>query len=832
MDNKDFENYNFNDDFDIAEEKNDTPDTSVEEEFNLSSNQNSLFDLNSFATDDTEDDELPIKEPVARNKFEALWLKIKRMFKKKNIGKTVLTLFLVFLLTGCIIVSAFAVYAFAIIGGDMENDIIAKQDLDDLALSYTTVIYAQNRDGNWVEHQRVHDGENRIWVDYDRELAEANDPSYKGIPQNLANAFVAIEDKRFFQHDGVDWKRTAAAFVNMVIPMSSSKFGGSTITQQLVKNITKDDDKKASRKVREIMRARYLEGEYTKEVILECYMNTISMARGMYGVAVPASYYFGKTVDQLTLAECASLACITKSPEYYRPDKNPENNKKRRNDVLYEMLDQGMITDEEYNEAIAEELNIVADENAVKNTLEINDYFVDNLIEEVVTILMDLNGYKREAALEDFYSGGYKIYSTLDPVVQSSLNQVFTEAKYAFEGKDGTKVQGAMTVLDYDGNIKGIVGGLYEKTENRGLNRATMSARQPGSTIKPLSAYAPAIENNLITYSTIVDDKKTVYYEGKEYEWFPVNWYDRYDGKMGIEWAILNSVNTIPVQLVDLLTPQKSFDFVKGNFMLDGLNSPADVNYSPLGMGGTNGGVTTLQSAAAFAVFGNGGIYNTPTSVVSIYDRFDELVYESERDSSVAVSEDTATIMNKLLQKVVTSSKGTGYKVNEHFKGHTVYAKTGTSDSANDVWFVGGTPYYVASCWAGFDSMTPIAKKNDKIALRMWGDAMALIHKDLAVKDFEYSKYVEPRLYCSSTGLLATDACPTGNYGWYKVTGQTTCSEHAGHLIKANTVEDIKAYLANPTPQGDASSGDGTASDSEEPDETSSTETAEQSQED
>ncbi len=800
MDNKNFDEFNFEDNFEITDGKKSNNEpidifSGRAEDLDLSSNENSNFDLNSFATEDTDEIFSSTKNSISGNTK-----KKKKFFRKGNIGKAVLTIFLVCLLTGCIIASSFAVYAFAIIGGDMENDIIAKQDLDDLSLSYTTVIYAQDRDGNWSEHQRVHDGENRIWIDYDKEKAEAKDPDYKGIPQYLADAFVAIEDKHFFEHDGIDWKRTVAAFVNMVIPMKK-KFGGSTITQQLVKNITKDEDQKASRKIREILRARYLEGEYTKEVILECYMNTISMARGMYGVAVPASYYFGKEASELTLAECASLASITKSPEFYRPDKNPENNIERRNTVLYEMYDQGMISLEEYETAVAEELNIVADENAVKNSLVINDYFVDNLIEEVITVLSDLKGYKREAALADFYSGGYKIYSTLDPVVQNSLEKVFTENKYSFKGKDGTLVQGAMTVLDYEGHIKGIVGGLGEKTENRGLNRATMSPRQPGSTIKPLSAYAPAIENNLITYSTVVDDTKTVYYEGKEYEWFPVNWYDRYDGIMGIEWALLNSVNTIPVQLVDLLTPQKSFDFVKGNFMLDGLNSPADVNYSPLGMGGTNGGITTYQSAAAFAAFGNGGLYYEPTSIVAIYDRFDELVYESKPKSSVAISEDTATIMNHLLQKVVSHSKGTGNKVNGHFKGMPVYAKTGTSDAANDVWFVGGTPYYVASCWAGFDSMEGIAKANDKIALRMWGDAMNLIHEGLAEKNFEDSKYTQVRLYCSETGELATDACPTGNYGWYKVTGQKVCSTHEGNEIKANTVDAIKEYLANPPPK-------------------------------
>lgn len=806
MDNKEFDNFGSTGEFDLYGEEPELNETEPEAEgtpasdsFDLSSNDSEFFDLNSFATDDNDSDFIITSDKGQKNNRKPKG-KFSRYLTKGNIIKSVLTIFLVCLLTGSIVLGSFAVYAFAIVGGNMEDDIIAKQDLGNLELSYTTVIYAKDREGNWIEHQRVHDGENRIWVDYDKDLATNKDPSYTGIPQNLANAFIAIEDKRFLDHDGVDWKRTIAAFVNMVMPMRK-RFGGSTITQQLVKNITSDDDQKASRKVREIMRARYLEGEYTKEVILECYMNTIAMGRGMYGVQVPAGYYFGKTVDELTLAECASLACITKSPEYYRPDKNPENNKERRNAVLYEMYDQKLITKEEYDAAVAEELVVVADENAVKNTLMINDYFVDTLIEEIIVVLMDVKGYKREAALQEFYNGGYKIYSTLDPIVQQSLDKVFTDPKFNITGKDKTNLQGAMTVLDYEGNVKGIVGGLGEKTENRGLNRATSAIRQPGSTIKPLSAYAPAIENDLITYSTIVEDKKTVYYEGKEYEWFPVNWYDGYKGKMNIEYALRRSVNTIPVQLVDLLTPQKSYDFVKGSFMLDGLSSAADKNYSPLGMGGTNGGVTTYQSAAAFATFGNGGLYYKPTTILSIYDRFGELVYEKDETASVAVSEDTATIMNHLLQKVVTASDGTGRDVRGIFSGMPIYAKTGTSNSgeyANDVWFVGGTPYYIGSCWAGYDSNQSLTKAHEKTALKLWGNAMKLIHEGLASKEFEDSKYTQVRLYCSETGLLANKGCPTGNYGWYKVTGQKTCTTHTGAAITANTVSEIKEYLKNP----------------------------------
>lgn len=818
MDNKDFENYNIDDDFDLSSARNDKPssdekpiesyedfakryaDTSDDNDVDLSSNDSEVFDINSISSDEVEEEKKEEPKQKNRNKKPKKF----KWLTKTHVWMSILTIFLVFLITGCMVAGTFVVYVFAFVDGTM------KEDLNNLELSYTTVIYAQTRDGEWVEYQRLHDEENRLWVSYDLERATAKDPDYTGIPQNLANAYVAIEDKRFLEHDGVDWKRTIAAFANMVIPVSNSAFGGSTITQQLVKNITDDDDRKASRKVREIMRARYLEGNYSKETILECYMNTIAMGKGMCGVAVPAEYYFGKHVSELTLAECASLAAITKQPEYYRPDKHPDNNLERRNHVLYEMLDQGLITEDEYNEAVEEKLNVVADSDALKENIEINSYFVDALIEEVIVKLMEVNNYDRETAVENFYNGGYKIYSTMDPDVQEALEKTFTDPKYSVTSSDGSLLQGSMTILDYEGNIKGIVGGMGEKTGNRGLNRATMSIRQPGSTIKPLAAYAPAIENDIITYSSILEDKATVYYEGKEYEWTPSNWYDGYKGNMLVEYALRRSVNTIPVHLVDLLTPQRAFNFVVDSFKLKNLNPNADANYSSLGMGGTNGGLTTLESAAAFSVFGNKGLYYEPTTIVSIYNRYGELIASNESVPTVALSEDTATIMNHLLRNVVTKTDATGYTVNEYISNMPIYAKTGTSNSgeyANDVWFVGGTPYYVASCWCGYDNNQAIKKAYEKTALKMWGAIMGEIHKDLPKKDFEESRYVQCRLFCKDTGQLATDACPIGGYGWYKNSGQSICTEHHGSVIVTDTEEDVREYL-KPKPKPEEGGGD------------------------
>lgn len=791
------ENKDYNNDFRSFDNNDET--------LEISSNNDDVFDLNSFATDEditeisSSSKTKPAPEPKQPLSFKTIFKRAKKALKETSTIKIVLSLFLVFVITGCLVVGTFLVYVFAFVDGTVDNN------LNQLKLNYTTTIYTQNSSsGKWEEYQRLHGEDNRIWIHYDRTKAAEKAEGYNGIPHNLAMAFVAIEDKRFFEHDGVDWRRTFGAFVGMIT--NNSTFGGSTITQQLVKNITKDDDRKASRKVREIMRARYLEGEYAKEVILECYMNTIAMGNGIYGVEVAAEFYFGKQVTELTLAECASLAGITKSPESYRPDKNLEKNTKRRNDILYEMYDQGYITKEEYEAAKAEELNVVADRGVLKET-KINSYFVDALIDEVIQALMKTYNYDESKAAANFYTGGYQIYSTIDPNVQSALESVFTDPAYALAGKNDAKLQGSMTVMDYKGHIKGMVGGIGEKTENRGLNRATSSPRQPGSTMKPIAAYAPAVEKDIITYSSIIEDKKRTY---TNKDWAPKNWYDHYKGNITAKYALQISSNGIPVHIVDMLSPKSCFEFITQSLGLSNLNSE-DMNYAPLGMGGTNGGITTKESAAAFAIFGNGGKYYRPVTFVEIYDQLGNLIVSNKPSPSVAISEDTATIMNHMLRNVVYGSDGTGRAAAAYLPNQTIYAKTGTSDATNDLWFVGGTPYYVASCWCGFDS--PQGISSSSVALRMWGNAMSKIHSKLEAATFTDSEYVQCKLFCSETGELATPGCPISEYGWYKLSGQKVCNQHGGKVAIPGTTEEEAAKYLNADSSTDEGASDEVASD-------------------
>ncbi len=684
----------------------------------------------------------------------------------KIFGKAFVTVMLIGIITGCLVIGAFAIYVFNFV------DDTVHENLDDMSLGFTTTIYAKDSaTGEFVEYKRLHGEENRIWVDDEN------------IPQTLKDAFIAVEDKRFMDHQGVDWKRTVAAFANMFLDFYSSNQGGSTITQQLVKNITGDNKQTPMRKIREIMRARYLEKHYYKDTILECYLNTISLGGGICGVEVAANYYFGKTTSELSLVECAAIASLAKEPERYRPDKNPVFNKERRATVLALMLEQKKIDKATYDEAIATELVVVADES-VKSSNKVNSYFIDTLIEEVIDRLVDEYGMDEAYASKNFYNGGYKIYCTVDPKVQNILEEEYLKTDKYFtmkSKKTGKQVQSAMTIMDYSGHIVGIVGGAGQKTANRGLNRATMAYRQPGSTLKPIAAYSQAIQKNLINYSSILEDTPIPNYrlDGTE---GPKNSYKSYLGNITAAEALERSTNTIPCKLIKKMGVESTYYYLSDNFGIDNLDNIEDMNLSSLGLGGTFKGINTTQSAAAFAVFGNLGTYYEPTTLTLMTDQHGTVILK-EKGGNPAMDENTATVMNHMLQNVVYGANGTADEIASFSETIKCYAKTGTSSDVYDSWLAGGTPYYIGSCWFGFDSQEQL--KSSKLAKTMWKAVMSRVHKDLEPKEFVDSEFVSHRYYCKATGLLATDLCTSVAEGWYKTNGPmpAACTEHSGTLL-------------------------------------------------
>ena len=609
------------------------------------------------------------------------------------------------------------------------------ENIRNMEINMTSVIYVQNEKGNWEEYQRLHGTENRIWVGIDK------------VPQYLKDAYISIEDERFEKHSGVDWKRTAHAIVNEVgkkfFGSGSSQFGGSTITQQLIKNVTNDKDKDALRKFREIVRALLVERQLNKTEILEAYLNTIALGNGICGVQVASNYYFNKDVSELTLTECAALAAITKNPTEYNPVSGADANKERRQTVLDKMLELGKITYEEYDKAYNTDL-VLDDSKEDDLEIEINSYFVDALIDQVINDLAEKYNLNTALASTMFYNGGFKIYATVNPEIQSKMEEVYLDIDTYFpqtvknENGEETHVQSAMTVMDYSGHIVGIVGGAGEKTTNRGLNRATDSPRQPGSTMKPIGVYALAIEKDIVNYTSSVLDKpiENYYADGKS---GPKEWYGYYKGTVRLNYAIRKSMNTVPVRLLQEIGIDTSYDFLVNKLNCKHLVEE-DKNLAALALGGTNYGLTTTESAAAYAIFGNQGVYHKPTTYYRIERPNGEVVLDYDETGEQVISPESATVMNHLLQEVVYGSEGTGRGISGYNYSMKAYAKTGTSSESNDLWMVAGTPYYVGSVWYGFDLQKEVS--NGGAAAKIWKDIMKDVHKDLEKKEFEDSENV------------------------------------------------------------------------------------------
>ena len=604
------------------------------------------------------------------------------------------------------------------------------ENIRNMEINMTSVIYVQNEEGNWEEYQRLHGTENRIWVGIDK------------VPQYLKDAFIAIEDERFETHSGVDWKRTAAAVGNKLLKFDSSEFGGSTITQQLIKNVTNDKGRNAMRKFREIVRALLIERKLNKTEILEAYLNTISLGNGICGVQVASNYYFNKDVSELTLTECAALAAITKNPTAYNPESGAEANTLRRRTVLDKMLELEKITYEEYDKAYNTPL-VLDNSREDDLELEINSYFVDALIDQVIDDLAEKYNLSTSLASTMFYNGGFKIYATVNPEIQSKMEEVYLDIDTYFpqtvKNDDGEKthVQSAMTVMDYSGHIVGIVGGAGEKTTNRGLNRATDSPRQPGSTMKPIGVYALAIDKDIVNYTSKVLDKPIEHYyeDGKS---GPKEWYGYYKGTVKLNYAIRKSMNTVPVRLLQEIGIDNSYDFLVNKLHCEHLVE-ADKNLAALALGGTNYGLTTTESAAAYAIFGNQGVYHKPTTYYKIERPNGEVVLEYDETGEQVIGKDSATVMNHLLQEVVYGREGTGRGISG-YSSMKAYAKTGTSSESNDLWMVAGTPYYVGSVWYGFDLQKQVS--NGSAAAKIWKDVMKDVHKGLEKKEFEDSEDV------------------------------------------------------------------------------------------
>lgn len=720
--------------------------------------------------------------------------------QKRTAVTAFLCLALTALLTVMIVGVYFLVFAVSFVNGEAKVNLEEYKENQD----QTTIIYAYDENNEVIELSRLHGEQNRVWVTY------RENPDESVIPQNLANAYIALEDKRFYDHEGVDWFRTASAIIK-----DRGKTGGSTLTQQLIKNLTGENKRTLNRKFYEILTALNLEKNVSKETVLEAYMNTVYMSHGCYGVQTASEKYFGKNVENLNLAECASLAAITQAPSKYDPLLHPEDNRKRQMTCLENMRDQGKITQEEYDEAVAYEMVFTNSENYVesgdltsKKTQTENaiwSYYVDYVIQSVQNDLIDQYGYTRSQASSMIYSGGLRIYCAVDLRIQDAMESVYVN-RTAFPkyNKNIDDAQSAMTIMDYSGRVVGMVGGAGEKAENRGYNRAAATAarRQPGSSIKPLTVYAPAIDKKYVTWSTLVTNYGVPNYYG-DGRYGPVNYGNdpgSPDSKVNVQKAICKSYNTVPAQLLRQMGFKTSFEYATQNFHLGGLVDPTDKNTSSLAVGGTYKGVTTLEMSAAYAAFGNGGKYFEPYCYYKVTNSNGSkvLLQHAESEGEQIISPDTADIMNELLQTVVTDSAGQATARNYGLKNSVLFAKTGTTTEDKDRWFVGGTPYYVAAVWFGCDTPKQISSYvSGNPAGAIFDAVMNLVHKGLESKGFEkFSPIVEQHAYCTATGLLASDSCPSKATGWYSK------ENLPGYCVSCTgTVEPVTAETPAVTPE-------------------------------
>ncbi len=692
----------------------------------------------------------------------------------------IITLLLIVIVTGGIVATTFAIF--------IRDNIDASFDLSAYVSTLnqtSTIFYTDYKDldrtvGVDKELGEIKSRINRTWATID---ASENSDEALIIPEHVVNAFVAIEDKRFFNHSGVDWLRTGSAVLSFATTFKMS-YGGSTITQQLIKNLTGEDDATIQRKLQEILRALYLErtleeqyGDYenpkyeTKKRIIETYMNTIFLSQSAYGVQAASQTYFSKDVSQLTLVEAAALAAIPQNPYKWNPASHPENNKERRNTVLRRMYDQELITEEEYRDAINTNLEI----NLNTNDSSMNSYFVDYMIDCVKRDLAAEYGYTEAIAEQLINGGGLQIYATIDPKIQSIMEEEYCNDKNFPNVGDGIIPQSAMVIIDpYTGYLLGMVGGRGEK-EGSVLNRAASSKRQPGSTIKPVAVYAPALDSKIITWGTVIDDTP-VEFKGGTTPW-PNNANMRFRGLTTVKYALQQSLNTISVKVLEMLKPEESFRFLTEELGITTLVESkesangtifSDIGLSPLALGGLTYGAHLVELTTAYSIFPNDGIFSQCSSYTKVVDKEGNVILSNEiPEQSEVISSQTATIMNILLQNVVSNGTGTAVTLDTKTQ---VAGKTGTTSDKKDLWFVGYTPYLLGGAWYGYDTPKRINSTGNP-ALVVWDKVMNRVHDECinpalksgepkkSFKTVDETKGIVRAQYCIDSGMIPTAAC-------------------------------------------------------------------------
>ncbi|MBE7065038.1 MAG: penicillin-binding protein [Ruminococcaceae bacterium] len=591
------------------------------------------------------------------------------------------------------------------------------------------------------------------------------------IPKDLQYAFVAIEDERFYEHDGVDLKRTLSAVAGYVVP-GMRDHGGSTITQQLVKNLTGEDERSIPRKVREQWRALQLDRELQKDEIMEMYLNIIYFANGAYGVQDAAQTYFGKDVSELSLAECAFLAGITNSPGKYNPATmlGRTNAYDRQVTILDAMLAQNRITKAQYIDAIQTELVFVSKESQSSSsdgsssttTSSVYTYFMDMVIGDVRSDLMEM-GYSKKDANDIIYNQGVQIYTTQNPEIQKIVDEEYCDkANFPVNTSDSSdpdNAQSAIVIMDQsNGQVIAVYGGYGKKLGSLSWNRATSIQRQPGSAIKPILVYGPLIDMGEITAATAMDEEPAYMDPANPDSLWPANSDHQYHGLKSVRIALYRSYNVFAVtmyrkNITSCLTYMKNV----------GIDRTGE-NHLSMALGGFTNGVSPMDMAAAYVPIANGGTYYEPVTYTKVIDKDGNVIIDKSGEKGTAIYKktETSTVMTSLLSSIIYDNRGTGTGarlVDKNGVKMPASGKTGTTNDKKDYWFVGYTPYYTCAVWYGYDNQTVISSAESGAAVKIWKKVMQRIHDNLEAKNFETYGSVEKVYICSASGKRSTSAC-------------------------------------------------------------------------
>ena len=725
------------------------------------------------------------------------------------VWKLLKTVFWIAAITGCIVLFSVVSVIWSY------RDTTMPMSLSTFKLKESSTIYVSDQlhiesvdTAQWREHEKLYATEIRTRVDFTE------------IPQIMKDAMVAIEDKRFYEHDGVDWKGTGRAIVQLATGTGNS--GGSTITQQLIKNLTGENQVSIMRKIKEIFMALNLEKEYTKDEILEAYLNLVNYGNGYYGVQAAAKGYFGKNIWDCNIAECATIAATTKNPYGLNVFYFPEANKKRRDTVILEMYNQNMITKDEYVEALEQSENLKLrgidfdadqvdddDESSAYNTW---NWYDEEVFKDTYTILQEYCNLDYATAIETMYSGGLKIYSAQYVPLQEAFEDLLQENWQSYS--DDPEIWSAACLMEYDGRILAVnsnklddEGNIVEKKGRREFSLVSDSTNQPGSSIKPIGVYALGVEHQYITYGSLLKDEALPNYNGKGKSG-PKNFSGRYNetGYVNVDRALTESLNAPVVQLLNQMSPMTSYTFLTEGLGLSTLTENDANNLGGVSLGGLEKGVTVREMTGAYQIFGNGGKYYEPYTVYRIEDHEGNVLYDyQDRQAEQVISFDTATIMNKMLHLPIIGVEGayaTAWQV--YRSGLDQIGKTGTTDDECDVWYMGATPSLVCGIWNGHETKSRLQDTNGAKTMYKeiinWLDAN--YNELLYSGSYPLSDNVVRVEFCRDSGLRPSEEegmCPDRAYGWYSrnnIPGR--CDGTTDHLTNLN---NSPSPSPTPTPE-------------------------------